>query len=79
MEFNKCNRCGSFFTHGGNVCPNCAVKDNTDISKLENYIEDCTIPSNLEQLSYNTGISINNLNRYISDNPKFSNIIGNLD
>lgn len=75
MDFNKCNRCGSFFVHSGNVCPNCAAKDSADISKLENYMQDFNIPETLEQLSYNTGISIPNLNRHISENPKFSGII----
>ena len=40
MEFNKCNRCGSFFIQSGNFCPNCAEKDSANLSKLENYIQD---------------------------------------
>ena len=75
MEFNKCSRCGSFFVHSGNVCPNCTSKDTVDISKLENYIQDFSGPETLEQLSYNTGISMPNLNRHINENPKFSGIV----
>ena len=75
MEFNKCSRCGWFFSHAGNVCPNCVSKDSIEIQKLENYLEDYTAPNTIEQLSYNTGISHKNLNRYINDNNKFSNII----
>ena len=75
MEFNKCSRCGSFFIHSGNICPNCTKKDTVDISKLENYMQDFNTPETIEQLSYNTGISITNLNRHINENPKFSEII----
>ena len=75
MEFNKCNRCGSFFIQSGNFCPNCAEKDSANLSKLENYIQDFSGPETLEQLSYNTGISVPNLNRHINENPKFSEII----
>lgn len=75
MEFNKCSRCGCFFSHAGNVCPKCVSKDSIEIQKLENYLEDYTAPNTIEQLSYNTGISHKNLNRYINDNNKFSNII----
>lgn len=77
MDFNKCNRCGSFFINSGDVCPNCKVKDTADICKLENYIEDYNAPQTLEQLSYNTGISINNLSRHLTENPKFSKFIMN--
>lgn len=75
MEFNKCNRCGSFFVNAGPVCPNCKTKDDIDVSKLENYMQDFNMPETLEQLSYNTGISIPNLSRHINENPKFSGII----
>lgn len=75
MEFNKCSRCGCFFSHTGNICPNCISKDSVEIQKLENYLEDYTIPNTIEQLSYNTGISPKNLNRYINNNNKFSSII----
>ena len=57
MEFNKCSRCGCFFSHAGNVCPNCVSKDSIEIQKLENYLEDYTAPNTIEQLSYNTGIT----------------------
>lgn len=68
MEFNKCSRCGSFFTHAGNVCPNCVSKDSTEKQKLSNYLEENSMPNTIEQLSYNTGILTNNLNRYLNEN-----------
>lgn len=74
MEFNKCNRCGSFFITNGNLCPNCKEKDEVDICKLENYMKDFNVPESLEQISCNTGISIQNLNRHISDNPEISKL-----
>ena len=75
MEFNKCNRCGSFFIKSGNFWQNCTEKNSANLSKLENYIQDFSGPETLEQLSYNTGISVPNLNRHINSNPKFSGIV----
>lgn len=71
MELKKCNRCGSFFVTTGNLCPNCSQKDSADIVKLENYVKEYNYPENLEEISYNTGISLQNLNRHIANNPEF--------
>lgn len=71
MELKKCNRCGSFFVTAGDLCPNCSQKDSADIVKLENYVKDYNYPENLEEISYNTGISLQNLNRHIANNPEF--------
>lgn len=71
MELKKCNRCGSFFVTVGDLCPNCSQKDSADIVKLENYVKEYNYPENLEEISYNTGISLQNLNRHIANNPEF--------
>ena len=72
MELNKCNRCGSFFVSSGNICPACNQKDSADIAKLENYMKEFNMPENIDEISYNTGISIQNLNRHFAENPEFS-------
>ena len=68
MEFKKCVRCGCFFASSNNVCCNCESKDNFDIAKLNNFIEENDEFSSIEELSNLSGININNLNRYISNN-----------
>lgn len=73
MEFNKCPQCGSFFASIGKICPNCAEKDNTKIQKLENYLENFTVPDTIEELSVNTGIPTTDLTRFINQNKQFSN------
>ena len=73
MEFNKCPQCGSFFASIGKICPNCAEKDNTKIQKLENYLENYTVPDTIEELSVNTGIPTTDLTRFINQNKQFSN------
>ena len=73
MEFNKCPQCGSFYASIGKICPNCAEKDNTKIQKLENYLENFTVPDTIEELSVNTGIPTTDLTRFINQNKQFSN------
>lgn len=68
MELNKCKRCGAFFAAIGNVCPKCTPKDNIEINKLKSYLQENDLPSSVESLSYSTGISINNLNRFLGEN-----------
>ena len=68
MDFKKCNRCGCFYTSNSNVCCNCEPKDNLEIAKLNNYIEQYGNNYSLDELSVSTGISVKNLNRYINDN-----------
>ena len=74
MELNKCDRCGCFFVSVGNVCPACCKKDSADIVKLENYMQEFNMPENIDEISYNTGISVQNLNRHFSENPEFIKI-----
>ena len=67
MEFKKCVRCGNFFVSNNDVCYNCEPKDRQEINKLNNYIEENSIISNVQDLSTNTNISINNINRFIKN------------
>ncbi len=67
MEFNKCPQCGSFYANAGKMCPNCTTKDNTKLQKLENYLQNYATPETVEELSLNTGIPANDLNRYLSE------------
>lgn len=67
MEFNKCSRCGAFYLNDSNVCPNCEPKDNCDKIALKSYLENNEIPASIEALSTDTGISVKNLNRFLSD------------
>ena len=77
MQFNKCNRCGAFFVSSGDVCPNCEPKDNFEMLKLKNFLENSNANSLIESISYNTGISIKNLNRYFSKD-SFINLKSNI-
>lgn len=67
MELNKCSRCGAFYSTSNNVCPNCEPKDNFEQTKLKNFLQENEIPSSLEILSTDTGISMKNLNRFLSN------------
>lgn len=67
MEFKKCVRCGSFFVTEGDVCQNCMPKDKLDRFKFQDYIEN-NVDVSANDISINTGISIRNVNRYLSQN-----------
>ena len=66
MQFNKCNRCGAFFVNAGDVCPNCQPKDIFEMNKLKNFLENSDTNCSIESISFGTGISTKNLNRYFS-------------
>ena len=68
MEFKKCTRCGDFYVTNTIICGNCSNKENLEISKLRNYFEanDGEVPS-VEQLSFQTGITVKNLNRQLNE------------
>ena len=78
MEFKKCNRCGSFFTSGNDICYNCNSKDETEINILRSYFNDNDNTVSLEEISNNTGITIKNLGRYMESN-EFKDIKKNID
>ncbi len=68
MNFNKCMRCGCFFITNGDTCPSCTPKDNTEISKLNNFfLENENSSININELSSITGISTKNLLRYANN------------
>ena len=67
MEFNKCSRCGAFYTTESSVCPNCEPKDMCEQITLKNYLNENAMPDSLEILSANTGISVKNLNRFLNN------------
>lgn len=66
MQFNKCSRCGCFFVSSGDVCPNCQPKDNFEMNKLKEFLDNSDTNYSMDTISYGTGISIQNLNRYFS-------------
>ncbi|MBO4816485.1 MAG: hypothetical protein J5507_06320 [Clostridia bacterium] len=68
MEFKRCVRCGCFFASNNNVCCNCETKDSFDIAKLNNILEEDYNLGSIEDLSTASGVSLSNLNRYISNN-----------
>lgn len=68
MELKKCVRCGCFFSSESDVCCSCADKDKKDIYNLNNFIVNSNVVPSLDNLSYGTGISIKNINRFIENN-----------
>ena len=68
MEFKRCSRCGNFFvSNNNNVCDTCLIKDRNDINKLNGIIDNSGINSPFE-LSINSGVKLDNINRFISNN-----------
>ena len=68
MEFKKCMRCGSFFMSDNDVCCNCQSRDRMDIAKLNNILDENITFNSVQDLSIASGINVNNLNRFISNN-----------
>lgn len=66
MEINRCSRCGSFYVSEGNVCPNCTMKDNKELTKFKNFLEENQNETSLNEISYQTGISQSNLTRFLN-------------
>ena len=61
MKFNKCVRCGCFFTSDDDVCPICKSKDEVDKRSLKNYIANNGISNNIP-LNY---LPIESLEKYL--------------
>ena len=72
MKFNKCVRCGCFFTSDDDVCPICKSKDEVDKRSLKNYIANNAVPESAESLAFQSGVSIKNINRFLTTK-EFSN------
>lgn len=69
MEIKRCARCGGFFETVNEVCNGCVAKDNKDVGKLKNFLDGYSYgakPLTKEELSFGTGITIKNLNRYLA-------------
>ena len=73
MIFNKCERCGCFFSSNDSVCPNCKTKDKIDANSLKTFLDNNDIPKNVESLAYLSGVSIKNVNRILQEK-EFSSI-----
>ena len=65
MELNRCSRCGSFYVANGNVCPKCSKKDGFEFSAFKSYVQENGLTLSLDTISGETGISVNNLNRFL--------------
>lgn len=73
MNFNKCSRCGCFFVSEGSVCPHCETKDQMEINRLKDYIEEnSNTEYSMDHIISSTGISNKNLNRFLAQE-QFSN------
>lgn len=69
MEIKKCARCGNFFASEYEVCQNCEKKDNADVNKLKGFLmEGISVGTTKADVAYSTGITMKNLNRYLSGN-----------
>lgn len=69
MEIKRCARCGGFFETVNEVCNGCVAKDNKDMGKLKNYLEGYSYGEKAltrAELSFGTGITMKNLNRFLS-------------
>ena len=72
MELKKCERCGAFFASNSPFCPKCEDKDRVDISKLKTFLAQSEVPTSLESLSCETGIAMNDLNRFMQSKELYS-------
>ncbi len=72
MKFNKCSRCGCFFASSDDVCPSCKSKDEIDKNTLKNYLDNNDAPLSLDSLSFNSGVELKNISRYM-ESKEFSN------
>ena len=69
MEIKICARCGGFFETINEVCNGCVSKDNKDLGKLKNYLSGYGYIAGQitkSEVSANTGITMKNLNRFLS-------------
>lgn len=67
MNFKKCLRCGCFFSSVDDICPNCAPKDNFEMSKLKNFLTNQIEDPSVADISRDTGIDESNINRFMND------------
>ena len=67
MNFKKCLRCGCFFSSVDDICPNCAPKDNFEMSKLKTFLTNQVEDASVADISKGTGIDESNINRFMSN------------
>lgn len=67
MKLNQCDRCGSFFSDDALVCPKCAQKDKSEISKLTVFLKENNNDISVKELANTTGISFKNINRFLKN------------
>ena len=67
MEIKKCTRCGVFFSSTDLVCSSCLTKDSLDKNNLQSYLENQFSTTSVADISINTGISLQNINRFLQD------------
>ncbi len=67
MVIKRCARCGTFFASEIDVCQNCQKKDTADVNKLKGFLMD-GIEDGITRVdvAHSTGITMKNLNRYLS-------------
>lgn len=67
MEIKRCARCGGFFETENEVCNNCIERDNRELGKLKNFLSgyDHSEEITRREISYTTGITMKNLNRFL--------------
>lgn len=74
MNLNKCERCGCFFATKNTVCPNCESKDENDINQLKNFLSDADSAVTVDSLSFSTGVSLKNVNRFLQDKDLYTTL-----
>lgn len=67
MNFKKCLRCGCFFSSVDEICPNCAPKDNFEMSKLKTFLNNQIEDTSVSAISKCTGIDESNINRFMNN------------
>ena len=67
MNFKKCLRCGCFFSSVDDICPNCAPKDNFEMSKLKTFLTNQVEDASVADISKGTGIDESNINRFMNN------------
>ena len=66
MKFNKCIRCGCFFSSEDSLCPNCLSRDEIDKLTIRKYLKNNDMPQNVEALAFQSGVELKNVNRYLN-------------
>ena len=84
MNFNKCSRCGNFFSSNNPTCPSCATKDKLEMDTLKTYLSNNpaimdNITSKYSYISKDTGITVSNLTRFLNNSNFATGLNSNID